>query len=356
MSFTQFFNPITEEDIKLLEPTVPPVPEVPPAGTAVDRSDPPSQLPEDQVLSRIQSFPITQRLTAALLDEGKGEANAAKSIRSGLTAAETWIGGSPNFIKEYNDAYEDRLRDELRQLGLLDSSQHCQILTEIRKVSIPNLIILLNRSATRLRGCEKNLRIHIPRVSESRTYHHIRFVPGFIAKTKNYKSERADPLAHAECRSKEQGNEEVCTHHIPYELTLKISPANSVTKRHFCPLLNTPRSEISEKVMTELREQSNRRDKKVKENQIEIKYLESMMEKGGKRGKGRFAKLLNQMHPNRNLLPGDPIQVNKPGASSFDDKAISKKRKKKQASKERSAPKKQHHVDLEKTLHVQKVA
>lgn len=351
---TQFFNPVTEEDVRLLEPTVPPVPEVPLAGSAVDKSDPPSQSPEDRVLSRIQSFPITQRLTAALLDEGKGDANAAKSIRSGLTAEETWIGGTPNFIKEYNDAYEERVQDELRQLGLLDPSQHCQVLTEIRKVSIHALVIVRNCCAA-LSYRHQRIRASCVRMPD--TYHYVCFCPDFPTKTiKPYKSAHSDPLAHAECRCKKQSNEKVCPHQIPYELNLDTPRMNSITNQQFCRSPNAPHSEISKQVTPELYAQSNRRDKKVKDNQVEIKYLESMMEKGGKRGKGKFAKLLNQMHPNRNLLPGDPIQVNKPGSSSFDDKAISKKRKKKQASKERSAPKKQHQVDLEKTLHVQKVA
>lgn len=94
--------------------------------------------------------------------------------------------------------------------------------------------------------------------------------------------------------------------------------------------------------MPELSTQAIRRDKKIKEDQAEIKYLESMMEKGGKRGKGRFAKLLNQMHPNRNLMPGEPLQsLNKPGSSTVEEKAISKKRKRKQAPNERSALKNQ---------------
>lgn len=94
--------------------------------------------------------------------------------------------------------------------------------------------------------------------------------------------------------------------------------------------------------MPVLSTQASRRDKKISDDLAEIKYLESMMEKGGKRGKGRFAKLLNQMHPNRLLQPGDPLQgFNKPGSSAVEEKSISKKRKKKQAPNERSALKNQ---------------
>lgn len=90
--------------------------------------------------------------------------------------------------------------------------------------------------------------------------------------------------------------------------------------------------------MSDLGNQAARRTKKIEGDQAEIKYLESKMEKGGKRGKGRFAKLLNQMHPHRNLLPGDPIQSqSKPGSSAFGDKSISKKRKKKHNASDRGA-------------------
>lgn len=92
------------------------------------------------------------------------------------------------------------------------------------------------------------------------------------------------------------------------------------------------------KSLPELSDQAARRTKKIGDDHVEIKYLEYMMEKGGKRGKGRFQKLLNSMHPNRNLLPGDPVQgQNKPGANNFGEKSISKKRKKKHSSSERNA-------------------
>lgn len=95
-------------------------------------------------------------------------------------------------------------------------------------------------------------------------------------------------------------------------------------------------------MMTDLSVQAARRDQKIRDDRVEIKYLESMIEKGGKRGKGRFAKLLSQMHPNRNLLPGQPLKdPNKPGASGFEEKSISKKRKKKSTPSERSALKNQ---------------
>lgn len=98
------------------------------------------------------------------------------------------------------------------------------------------------------------------------------------------------------------------------------------------------------KILPELSNQAARRTKKMSEDHVEIKYLESMMEKGGKRGKGRFQKLLNQMHPNRNLHPGDPVQgPSKPGVTNFGEKSISKKRKKKHSSNDRSALKNAEH-------------
>ena len=90
----------------------------------------------------------------------------------------------------------------------------------------------------------------------------------------------------------------------------------------------------------ELAAQGPRREQKRKDDQTEIKYLEAMMEKGGKRGKGRFNKLLNQMHPNRNLLPGDPIHgLQKSASGAVGESAISKKRKRKHSAGERPAQK-----------------
>lgn len=99
-------------------------------------------------------------------------------------------------------------------------------------------------------------------------------------------------------------------------------------------------SEITKKAIVELQSQGTRRQKKISEDQVEIKYLETMVEKGGKRGKGRFNKLLNQMHPNRHLKPGDPVSNSqKPIAAVVGDKTISKKRKRKNLACDRVAKK-----------------
>lgn len=112
--------------------------------------------------------------------------------------------------------------------------------------------------------------------------------------------------------------------HSPTDLTLCLSVCSG----------------ISRKVTGQIAEQSARRERKLKDDQIEVKYLESMMEKGGKRGKGRFNKLLNHMHPNRHLLPGDPINgTNKFGFGVIGETTISKKRKRKSAASERTGHK-----------------
>lgn len=92
---------------------------------------------------------------------------------------------------------------------------------------------------------------------------------------------------------------------------------------------------ITSKITTELETQAVSRVKKVQRDQLEIKFLEKMIEKGGKRGKGRYAKLLNQMHPHRNLQPGEAMQGSKFGSSAVADGNASKKRKKKASSTER---------------------
>lgn len=74
----------------------------------------------------------------------------------------------------------------------------------------------------------------------------------------------------------------------------------------------------------------------MQDNLIEISYIETMAEKCAKR---RFNKLLNQMHPNRHLRPGDPIHqpTKTTHNSSVADKAISKKRKRKAPSSDHPA-------------------
>lgn len=95
-------------------------------------------------------------------------------------------------------------------------------------------------------------------------------------------------------------------------------------------------------MMADLNMQSSRRDHKITSDRLEIKYLEMMIESAAKRGKGRFSKILGQMHPNRNLLPGQPLAgPSKPGSGGVEEKSISKKRKKKNAPNERSALKNQ---------------
>lgn len=90
---------------------------------------------------------------------------------------------------------------------------------------------------------------------------------------------------------------------------------------------------IATGVEPELREQPAHRDKKRKQDQIEIQFLERMAEKAGKRGRGRWTKLLGQMHPHRRLEPGAPLA--RPGGIQNGDQPTGgskKKRKKSGAS------------------------
>lgn len=47
---------------------------------------------------------------------------------------DTWIGGSPEKVQEFNQVFEDRVRTELKQLGLLDLDADDEVLVNIQKV------------------------------------------------------------------------------------------------------------------------------------------------------------------------------------------------------------------------------
>lgn len=67
---------------------------------------------------------------------------------------------------------------------------------------------------------------------------------------------------------------------------------------------------VCTRVVGELKSQAEQRERKRRHDQLEVAYLEKMMETGGKRGRSRFSKLLSTMHPHRNLPIGAPL----PGA------------------------------------------
>lgn len=110
---------------------------------------------KETLLARIQSYPLAQRLTAALLDEGRGQANAAKIIRSGLTVEDTWIGGSPEEVQEYNEAFEERVRVELSQLGLLDPECDDEVLANIQKVRFTTAFPFQQSTSRLARVCDQ---------------------------------------------------------------------------------------------------------------------------------------------------------------------------------------------------------
>lgn len=86
--------------------------------------------------------------------------------------------------------------------------------------------------------------------------------------------------------------------------------------------------------MKDLDTQSARREKKQRENEAEIKYLESMIEKQGKRGKGKFTKILNQLHPYRHMNLGEPLNTAQKASGAVVEKGVSKKRRRKSTASE----------------------
>lgn len=108
-------------------------PPVPRLGSAVGKIAEPKS-PDENMLGCIQSFPLAHRLSAALLDEGRGQANAEKNVRSGIALEDTWIGGTAEAMDEFNDVLEERIREELLDLGLLDPEASDELLTNIRLV------------------------------------------------------------------------------------------------------------------------------------------------------------------------------------------------------------------------------
>ena len=85
----------------------------------------------------------------------------------------------------------------------------------------------------------------------------------------------------------------------------------------------------------ELKTQTERRERKRQHDQLEVQYLEKMMETGGKRGRSRFSKLLGTMHPNRNLTVGAPLPGSGRGGAncpSSDPSTTHDRKKKKKKS------------------------
>jgi len=66
---------------------------------------------------------------------------AAKNVRSGLTVEETWIGSAPDLLQEFNEVWEDRIRNELLHADLLDPEEDNEVLSEIRLVSFAHFFI-----------------------------------------------------------------------------------------------------------------------------------------------------------------------------------------------------------------------
>lgn len=118
--------------MNLLEPScveTKPVPALRAGSTKDDLS------PEDAVLARMHNYPLARRLMSAMIDEGKGAANAAKNKRAGLTEEDMWIGGStPQSVQQFDEVLEERVKLELLQRDLLDPDADDDVLGSIRMV------------------------------------------------------------------------------------------------------------------------------------------------------------------------------------------------------------------------------
>ena len=112
---------------------------------ALPTSNPPTafQIPPvapaeaSSLVSTLNSFPFTQRLVAALLDEAPGKASltTAPVIRSSRPGANDafWIGlGSEKDVRSYQTALENRVKIELLDAGLIDSSKDDPLESTIR--------------------------------------------------------------------------------------------------------------------------------------------------------------------------------------------------------------------------------
>ncbi|CAN8067967.1 unnamed protein product [Agarophyton chilense] len=250
-----YFHPVCSDQLAVLQPTNAPTPTLQlPTEQHSSSSRSTHHTLQPATLTSVAAFPLCHRLTAALLDDGKGQPVASKPLRSAVSAESTWLGPSPQMLDHYNCAMEQRIRHQLLHLGLLDNQQNDTLLSHLR-------------------------------------------------------------LEHWRLQNLNSANAALQTRALT-----KVTPF--------------------------LKSQASFRKQKITDNFTEIKYLETMGEKCGKRAKGRFNKLLNQMHPNRHLKPGDPInQPNKTTHNSaVTDKPISKKRKRKAPTVDKP-PHKQQHVE-----------
>ena len=106
------------------------------------RQGKPSASSNEECLARLRSFPFSQRLVAALLDEGKGHANASRSVRPTPVPEPAWHPKDLAKLTQFNRILENRVKAELQAVGLLDPHDDDELYENMRLVSIKSTLIL----------------------------------------------------------------------------------------------------------------------------------------------------------------------------------------------------------------------
>lgn len=110
--------------------------------------------PEDHALARVRSFPLSQRLVAALLDEGKGQTSAGRPLRQNPVPEPTWLPGQPTVLRKFNRILEMRVKAELQAIGLMDPDDGDQLKEQIRLVRFASCVLLSSLVSVRARMYE----------------------------------------------------------------------------------------------------------------------------------------------------------------------------------------------------------
>eukprot|EP00172_Hildenbrandia_rubra_P001541 Plantae.Rhodophyta-Hildenbrandia_rubra.ctg21086.p1 GENE.Plantae.Rhodophyta-Hildenbrandia_rubra.ctg21086~~Plantae.Rhodophyta-Hildenbrandia_rubra.ctg21086.p1 ORF type:complete len:434 (-),score=80.40 Plantae.Rhodophyta-Hildenbrandia_rubra.ctg21086:260-1561(-) len=87
-----------------------------------------------ELFAKMNSFPLTHRLVASYLDEGQG-ANALSvgRIKGTIPEDTPWIGiGEDDALRRYQHILEERVAIELREVGLIDAQEDCELVTMMR--------------------------------------------------------------------------------------------------------------------------------------------------------------------------------------------------------------------------------
>lgn len=134
----QSFHPFLAEDIsalKALEPQPATTRETTIPLSAAERAAQGEEAKaDDAVAARTRSFPITQRLIAAFLDEGKGTGSANRALRQNPAPERTWMPGELPEMREFSRILERRIVAELEGVGLLSPGDDDEVAETMRLV------------------------------------------------------------------------------------------------------------------------------------------------------------------------------------------------------------------------------